>query len=85
MSSAGNGAVILTYPDAPVDLKLNPTFVRTSTQLSISWNEGPANGGTPVTSYRIYFDQGVNNWILLASGVTTRTFTQGGLAFGLTY
>jgi hypothetical protein len=49
------------------------------------WSDGAADGGADVTSYRIYYDQGVNEWTELISGVTTTTFTQSGLAFGLTY
>jgi hypothetical protein len=74
-SSAGNGAIIYTYPDAPINLVINPAFFRTSTSLSIAWSEGAANGGTAVISYRIYYDQAVGNWVELVSGVTAKTFT----------
>jgi hypothetical protein len=85
ISEAGNGAIIYTYPDAPINLVLNPAFVRTSTSLSIAWSEGAANGGSAVTSYRVYYDQANGNWVELVSGVTALTLTQSGLAFGLIY
>lgn len=49
-SAAGNGAIILTFPDPPVDLS-NVSTVTANTQIGLSWNEGPANGGSSVIDY----------------------------------
>lgn len=51
-SSAGNGAIIITYPDAPVDLEEDPS-IRTYYTLGLTWNEGAEYGGSPVVDYRV--------------------------------
>lgn len=51
-STKGNGAVIVTKPDAPVDLT-EETSLRTATSLGLTWNAGADDGGTPVLDYRI--------------------------------
>lgn len=38
-SETGNGAIILTYPDAPTNFQENYSL-RTATELAFSWNEG---------------------------------------------
>jgi hypothetical protein len=55
-SVKGNGAIILTSPDAPIGLAINPAFVRTASTLSIVWSQGVRNGGSSVISYRVSFD-----------------------------
>jgi hypothetical protein len=52
-SLAGDGgATIITTPDAPYNLAEN-TALRDPTSIGLTWNEGAANGGNPVTEYRI--------------------------------
>ena len=55
MSEFGNGAIITTFPDAPVNLQ-DIVELRTESQLVFSWEEGPANGGATVTAYSVSFD-----------------------------
>lgn len=43
-SPVGNGAIILTAPDAPINL-LEIVASRSATSISISWEFGAANGG----------------------------------------
>jgi len=38
-SAVGNGAIILTYPDAPINLK-ETIISRTPTSISFTWSEG---------------------------------------------
>lgn len=57
----------------------------TPTAIGITWDEGVLNGGTPVTSYRISYDQGSNNYIVLATGVTTTTYQATTLVTGKNY
>jgi hypothetical protein len=59
--------------------------LRTSTQITFSWEEGAANGGATVTSYRVSFDQAVGSWQVLEETVTDTQYTVYGLQFGLTY
>ena len=83
-SDEGNGAVILTTPDAPINLANNP-LQTAATQISISWNPGATNGGASVEDYKISFDQGTNNFVPLASGVATTSYLVTGLIAGTTY
>jgi hypothetical protein len=50
LSTAGNGAIIVTIPDAPVNL-VEDVEQTTATQIGIDWSEGPTNGGSPVIDY----------------------------------
>lgn len=54
-SDFGNGAIILTNPDAPTTLQNNLSISR-ATQIGITWVEGAKNGGTPVIDYTITYD-----------------------------
>jgi hypothetical protein len=54
-SSSGNGAIIITYPDPPMNLIENP-ILRTSSTITFSWTPGNSNGGSTVTDYRINSD-----------------------------
>ena len=54
-SAAGNGALILTNPDSPINLAEN-VAARTSTTITFSWEDGIANGGSDVLDYRITYD-----------------------------
>jgi hypothetical protein len=56
-SAVGNGAVILTNPDAP--LSLSEVYAeRTATSLGLSWSEGAENGGSPVIDYTVNYEVG---------------------------
>lgn len=57
ISDAGNGAVIMTVPDAPVSLAEN-SLLRGATQIGLTWTEGLSDGGSPVLDYNIHFDLG---------------------------
>lgn len=54
VSDAGNGAIILTIPDAPVNLANNPSST-TGSQIALSWAQGTSNGGTPVLDFTIVY------------------------------
>ena len=84
MSAAGNGGIILTIPDAPVNLANAPLITR-SNQIGITWQAGAANGGTPVIDYRINFDQGTDVFSIDVAGITATSYTKTGLTAGMTY
>jgi hypothetical protein len=65
-SSVGNGAIILTYPDAPISLA-ETIASRTPTTISFTWSLGAANGGASVEDYRITYDQSTGDYVILAS------------------
>jgi len=54
-SVEGFGAVLLTYPDAPMYLVETVTS-RTTTSVSFSWSNGVSNGGAAIIDYRISYD-----------------------------
>ena len=51
-SNQGNGAVIITLPDPPLNLAEN-TAVRKALTLALNWNQGVFNGASSVIDYRI--------------------------------
>ncbi len=51
-SSAGNGAIITTTPDAPISLTEN-TSVRTKSILGLTWSKADFIGGAEIIDYRI--------------------------------
>ena len=71
---SGNGAVILTNPDAPTALA-NLPLITDATKIGLTWQTGSANGGTPVIDYRLSWDQGTNTYQVLAIGITTTSYT----------
>ena len=72
-STAGNGAVIQLVPDAPLNLTNDPTTT-SDTLIRFTWSQGLSNGGTPVIDYTVQYDQGTNNFITLASDVSTQYY-----------
>lgn len=74
-SVEGNGAVILTKPDAPVTLA-NDGATTSATTIAMTWSEGAANGGTPVIDYRIKYKLSSDAiYTTLVTGITTTSFT----------
>lgn len=47
MSEIGNGAILLTVPDAPLSLQENYSL-RTKSELALDWTIGVENGGASV-------------------------------------
>lgn len=69
MSDVGNGAIIITNPDAPVNLA-EVYASRTATSLGLSWELGPANGGSQVLDFTVSIADGENdNYVELQSYV----------------
>jgi len=56
-TASGQRAIILRSPDAPLSLAndLQVTFGR---RIGLTWSPGQHDGGTPVTSYTLWYDQG---------------------------
>lgn len=51
-SAEGQGAIIITKPDSPINL-LEDTSQRSVTTLGINWQAGASDGGSVVLDYRI--------------------------------
>jgi hypothetical protein len=62
----GNGAVVSTIviPDAPINLARDPSQTTTS-QVGLTWEDGPYDGGLPILDYRVSFDHGGGNYIVV--------------------
>jgi hypothetical protein len=84
ISDEGNGAIILTYPDAPINLA-EVYSERTATSLGLSWVDGASNGGATVLDYTVSYVQGDEDYIKLATNVLGQSYTAISLTFGVTY
>jgi hypothetical protein len=49
-SDEGNGAIITTTPDAPIDLTEN-FFLRTKSTLGLTWDDAAFTGGASIIDY----------------------------------
>ena len=86
-SSEGNGAVILTYPDAPLNLANDP-LVTSSIRLGLDSDQGSSNGGTAILDYRIsYKAAGAldSDYSVLSSTTTSTSYETDGLVSGNSY
>ena len=84
VSNVGNGAIILTKPDAPNTLANVPAKTSAS-QISIAWIKGVAEGGTPVIDYRLWYDQANGNYIVFQAGVLPQSYITTALTMGNSY
>jgi hypothetical protein len=67
-SAPGNGALIVTNPDASVSLSNSGSSAK---DITLNWRNGPSNGGSAIIDYQIFWDQGTGTFaeLALASGV----------------
>ncbi len=85
MSPAGNGAVITTNPDPPSSLA-NYAVITNDSVIGIIWVAPTVVGGTPVIDYQVSWDQGISTYVVLASGITTTSYsTTAALTYGMIY
>ena len=54
-SETGGSGKILRVPDVPINFANVPT-ITTGTQIGLTWQLGPEQGGTPVLDYTIIYD-----------------------------
>ena len=73
-STGGNGAVITTNPDPPTSLANNAAITSASV-IALTWTAPTVVGGTAVVDYRVSWDQGTSNYVILAQGVTTAFYS----------
>ena len=60
------------------------TAVTNDLQIGITWQPG-FNGASLILDYRVSYDQASNNYVVLASGVTSTNFLITSLNPGSTY
>ena len=83
-SPIGHGAIITTNPDDPTSLAEDATK-RTATSLGLTWTQGASNGGAVVIDYRVSISSNSGSYQVLASGVTSTSYTATSLNSGTTY
>jgi hypothetical protein len=84
-SEAGNGAVILTFPDEPINLS-NNLLITWGTTIGLTWDEGDNNGGTPVIDYTVMsFSSDSSTYIERQVGIVGTSVTLTGFNLGITY
>jgi hypothetical protein len=73
-SAPGNGAIIITNPDPP-GLLSNNAAITSASVIALTWTQPAVNGGTAVIDYQVSWDQGVSNYVVLSSGITTASYS----------
>lgn len=53
--------------------------------MGLVWEKGANNGGTYVLDYRLSYDQGVGEWVVLYSGITNTNIVVTDLTPGMEY
>jgi hypothetical protein len=84
LTAPGNGAIMLTQPDKPLNLQ-NVPEITSGSQIGLTWTDGLVTGGAPILSYRITWDQGTGVFVTLASNILTQSYTVTGLTSSVTY
>lgn len=67
-SLAGNGAIIMTYPDVPINLANIPSVTK-SQQIGLTWNEGAENGGSSVIDYTITYGESIGSYTQILTNI----------------
>ena len=77
---------MVLVPSAPVSLA-NNLAVTLATQIGLTWLDGASNGGTQITEYEVWYDEGNSGSTmkLLISGLTSKSHTATGLTQRTTY
>jgi hypothetical protein len=83
-SLEGNGAMITTTPDAPINL-LEVYAQRTKSTIGVAWDPATFTGGDIIIDYRINIAEQGGAFSVLASGLTSTDYTAISLTFGTTY
>ena len=54
LSIPGDGAVIQTVPDAPINI-VNEVAITSDNKIGLKWENGLSDGGSPVESYTVFY------------------------------
>jgi hypothetical protein len=84
VSSDGNGAVILTNPDSPLNLR-DVAIVTAKWQVGLEWDDGAENGGSALIDYKVTYGEQDGSYNLEVPGITEKSFTVEGLTTGTYY
>jgi hypothetical protein len=80
----GSGALIQLVPDAPINLA-NAMEITLDDRNGLTWEDGHSNGGNSIIDYQVWYDQGSDDFIILASNIVEREYTATSLYSGVTY
>lgn len=83
-SIEGNGAVILTIPDSPLNLQ-NNAAVTSATQIGVTWTEGLEDGGSAVLYYKVSYKAQADLSYTEISEIYALAYTITGLTAGINY
>jgi cellulose 1,4-beta-cellobiosidase len=83
-SDEGNGAKIITAPEAPTGLA-NDAGVTSATQIGLTWSAPSVDNGSAVTSYNVLMGTDGSTFPTVVTGVATTSYTATSLTQGTTY
>lgn len=83
-SPVGNGGAILWGPSQPLALTLNSDLT-TRFNAAFSWQAPADDRGTVVLDYQVWYDQAVEDWVLLAESLTDLNYVATNLITSYTY
>lgn len=84
MSNAGSGTIILTVPDAPLNL-VNVPLITNSYEIGLYWIDGVQNGGSSIIDYKLTYKIGTGAFEVLETCIMTNYYTVLPLTSGQTY
>jgi hypothetical protein len=84
VSEVGGGAVIQLVPDAPINLA-NVLEITKDDRIGFVWEDGHSNGGNSIIDYQVWYDQGTDDFIPLATGLSEREYVATDLYSATTY
>ncbi len=84
VSDEGNGAIITTTPDRPINLA-EDTVQRTKSTLGLTWSQALFTGGAVIIDYRINIAQVGGVFSVLTSNINSPSYTALGLTAGIIY
>jgi len=64
----------LTNPDPPINLANNAAITSASV-IGMTWTAPSVVGGSAVIDYRVSWDQGGSSYVVLATGITTTSYS----------
>ena len=74
LSVASGGVIITTNPDPPSSLANNAAITNVSI-IALTWVAPAVDGSTPVIDYQVSWDQGTGTYVVLATGITTTSYS----------
>jgi hypothetical protein len=83
-SAVGNGALIWTVPDAPLNLR-NVPYLTDYDTIGLLWDEASENGGTPVIDYRVSYKFDTEPYVELESNIVLLPYQVHQLTVGTVY